>query len=400
MPQTYVQTGMALAGQRGEPPADPAGLLVEHGEREDGSLELRVGASVRARVVTSVVMVASPLSGAAAARAGRPSVSRPVNGNLGAGQGRSQLSPPSDALSCRPHRSSRGRPLTFLAARWYAASPDAPDRPSEEVARAVGEAVRPHPASRSFVARRLDRTAATGLLLTTALALTFVGVPPARSARAARSPRRAIQHVDNSVAAWGYDHRSARSTQRTAWGHGPRQHPDRRRACRPARRRRLPSPPQPVVVPLPPGRARRDGGLDARRQGSRRTASADAQPGSRDARALVPERPLGDRRRVLRRGGTDHRPSPAAAAGASSRSRSPSGSRSPSPGAACCSTSTGSQTSSAVSRSAGRWFALCAVIFGGRLLRPTAAAEVAADEAADGPAAPSPAREPAGVRGR
>jgi len=46
------------------------------------------------------------------------------------------------------------------------------------------------------------------------------------------------------------------------------------------------------------------------------------------------------------------------------------------------------------------WFALCAVIFGGRLLRPTAAAEVAADEAADGPAAPSPARQPAGVRGR
>lgn len=38
------------------------------------------------------------------------------------------------------------------------------------------------------------------------------------------------------------------------------------------------------------------------------------------------------------------------------------------------------------------WFALCAVVFGGRLLRPTAAAEAAADEAVT----PPPVREPAG----
>ena len=42
------------------------------------------------------------------------------------------------------------------------------------------------------------------------------------------------------------------------------------------------------------------------------------------------------------------------------------------------------------------WFALCAVVFGGRLLRPTAAAEVAADEAAT----TSPARQPAGHTNR
>ena len=37
------------------------------------------------------------------------------------------------------------------------------------------------------------------------------------------------------------------------------------------------------------------------------------------------------------------------------------------------------------------WFALCAVVFGGRLLRPTAAADVAADEAGDDLAARQPA---------
>ena len=36
------------------------------------------------------------------------------------------------------------------------------------------------------------------------------------------------------------------------------------------------------------------------------------------------------------------------------------------------------------------WFALCAVVFGGRLLRPTAAADVAAAEAA--PKTPRPRR--------
>ena len=51
-----------------------------------------------------------------------------------------------------------------------------PDRPTEDVARAVGDAAASHPASRGFVARRLDRTAVTGLLLTTALAVTFLGV--------------------------------------------------------------------------------------------------------------------------------------------------------------------------------------------------------------------------------
>ena len=102
-------------------------------------------------------------------------------------------------------------------ARWYAASPDAPDRPAEDVARAVGEAAGSHPASRGFVARRLDRTAVTGLLLTTALAVTFLGALLLGVLALLVRRVATIQHVDNSVAAWGYDHRSAASTNALHW---------------------------------------------------------------------------------------------------------------------------------------------------------------------------------------
>ena len=103
--------------------------------------------------------------------------------------------------------------VTFLAARWYAASPKTPDRPTSEAARAVGEAAGSHPATRGFVARRLDRTAVTGLLLTTALAVTFLGALLLGVLALLVRRVASIQHVDNSVAAWGYDHRSAASTR-------------------------------------------------------------------------------------------------------------------------------------------------------------------------------------------
>jgi undecaprenyl-diphosphatase len=101
---------------------------------------------------------------------------------------------------------------TFLAAGWYARSLSVPARPAEEVARAVGEAVRPHPGLRGFLVRRLDRTAATGLLLTSALAITVVGVLLLGVLAVLVRRVAAIQHVDNSVAAWGHDHRSSAST--------------------------------------------------------------------------------------------------------------------------------------------------------------------------------------------
>jgi membrane-associated phospholipid phosphatase len=88
----------------------------------------------------------------------------------------------------------------------------APARPALETARAVGEAVRPHPALRRLLVRRLDRSVASGFLLTLALACSLVGgvllgvlVYLVRSVPA-------LQHVDNSVAGWGYDHRTSFST--------------------------------------------------------------------------------------------------------------------------------------------------------------------------------------------
>ena len=101
---------------------------------------------------------------------------------------------------------------TFIVAWWYAHSPSTPAHPAQEVARAVGEAVRPHPGLRGFFVRRLDRSATTGLLLTLALAITVVGAFLLGVLAVLVRRVAAIQHLDNSVAAWGYDHRSSDST--------------------------------------------------------------------------------------------------------------------------------------------------------------------------------------------
>jgi membrane-associated phospholipid phosphatase len=102
--------------------------------------------------------------------------------------------------------------LALLAARWFARSSITPERPTEEVARAVGAEVRQHSSLRRLVVRRLDPPVTTGLLLTLALALTLFG--GLALGILAWLVRRAavIQHVDNSVAAWGYNHRSPAST--------------------------------------------------------------------------------------------------------------------------------------------------------------------------------------------
>jgi membrane-associated phospholipid phosphatase len=100
----------------------------------------------------------------------------------------------------------------LLAAEWYARSSVAAVRPALEAARAVGEAVRPHTALRRLLLRRLDRSVTTGFLLTLALACSLVGgvllgvlVYLVRSVPA-------LQNVDNSVADWGHDHRTSFST--------------------------------------------------------------------------------------------------------------------------------------------------------------------------------------------
>jgi undecaprenyl-diphosphatase len=103
--------------------------------------------------------------------------------------------------------------LSFLAARWYWRSGASAARPTEEVARAVGVAVKPHTGLRRHLARRLDREVASGLLLTLALAVAVVGGLVLGVLALLVRQLAVLQHVDNSVAAWGYDHRSEVSTR-------------------------------------------------------------------------------------------------------------------------------------------------------------------------------------------
>jgi membrane-associated phospholipid phosphatase len=102
--------------------------------------------------------------------------------------------------------------VALLAARWYANSPAMPARPAQEAARAIGDAVRPSAGLRQLLVRRLDRGVATGFLLTLALTVTVTsGLALGILAFLVRRIP-LIQHVDNSAAAWAYDHRSALST--------------------------------------------------------------------------------------------------------------------------------------------------------------------------------------------
>ena len=102
--------------------------------------------------------------------------------------------------------------LAYLAARWYSGSEAVPDRPAQEAARAVGEAVRPQRGLRRLVVSRLDRSVTTGLLLTIALGATLIGGLVLGVLAVLVRRVGAIQHVDNSVANWGYRHRSSGST--------------------------------------------------------------------------------------------------------------------------------------------------------------------------------------------
>jgi membrane-associated phospholipid phosphatase len=100
----------------------------------------------------------------------------------------------------------------LLAAIWYSQSPATPARPSLEAARAVGEAVRPHRTLRRLLVGRLDRSVTAGFLLTLALTCTLAaGIVLGVLVFLVRKVA-ALQHLDNSVAAWGYDHRTSVST--------------------------------------------------------------------------------------------------------------------------------------------------------------------------------------------
>ena len=118
----------------------------------------------------------------------------------------------------------------FSPSEWYARSSVTPVRPALETARAVGEAVRPHPTLRRLLVRRLDRSVATGFLLTLALACSLVGgVLLGVLAYLVRSVP-AVQNVDNSVAGWGFDHRTSLSTSGLHAITRARKHPGRGRS--------------------------------------------------------------------------------------------------------------------------------------------------------------------------
>ena len=95
----------------------------------------------------------------------------------------------------------------------YARSPATPNHPALESAKAVGEAMRPHPWLRRTLASRLDRSVASGLLLTLALGAAIAGgLVLGLLAYLIRSLP-ATQRLDNAAAAWGFDHRTELSTR-------------------------------------------------------------------------------------------------------------------------------------------------------------------------------------------
>jgi membrane-associated phospholipid phosphatase len=101
----------------------------------------------------------------------------------------------------------------LLMAILYARSGATPARPSLEVARAVGQSVRPHRRLRRLIATRLDRGVATGLLLTLALSSAFAAAVLVGILVVLLRSVPALQHLDNSVAVWAFDQRSSASTK-------------------------------------------------------------------------------------------------------------------------------------------------------------------------------------------
>ena len=103
--------------------------------------------------------------------------------------------------------------LAALAALVYARSPATSNHPALKSAQAVGEAVRPHPWLRRTLASRLDRSVASGLMLTVALGAAIAGgLLLGLLAYLVRSVS-ATQRLDNAAAAWGFDHRTELSTR-------------------------------------------------------------------------------------------------------------------------------------------------------------------------------------------
>ena len=252
---------------------------------------------------------------------------------------------------------------------------------AEPVAEAVGEMAAQDSRVRAFVRRRRDPVAATGLALTIALGAVIVGgVVIGLLAFLVRSNRAALD-LDTGPARWGFEHASEFTTtwlnRITDLGDGTvvivlaivLAIAETIRAAEPLRH------------PVHPRRDARQPHRHGRREGSGGPRPADAEPDRPDARPVVPERPLVDGGVVLRlRRAADRLPPRAR------RAHHLAGARRRHPGrrrlhAACCSTCTGSSDVIAGLCLGWAWFAVCAIAFGGRLLRFGAAAEQAEDAA-------------------
>jgi membrane-associated phospholipid phosphatase len=101
--------------------------------------------------------------------------------------------------------------LAVLATRWYLRSP-LPDDPALEVAETIGDSVRRDSRLRRLVASRLDRSVATGLLLTTAFAIVLLGGGMLGLLAFLVRRSAGVQHLDNGIADFGSAHRSGIST--------------------------------------------------------------------------------------------------------------------------------------------------------------------------------------------
>ena len=100
--------------------------------------------------------------------------------------------------------------LTSVALYWR--SSGTPARPALEPARALGGAVRAHPRLRGLLATRLDREVATGFLLTLAVAVALAaGILLGLLAYLVRALP-ALQRIDKSVSGWAFAHRTSFST--------------------------------------------------------------------------------------------------------------------------------------------------------------------------------------------
>lgn len=102
--------------------------------------------------------------------------------------------------------------VAALAAWRYPRLSAGSPAPAFEAARKAGEAVANRPSLRRRLAPRLDPHAATGLALSLALLLTLVGGVGLGALAYLERSNATLNHLDRSVASWGYGHKSTLST--------------------------------------------------------------------------------------------------------------------------------------------------------------------------------------------